>query len=272
MKGTKTILWVALASAGSACSTYSPTEDPVALKLTDLEARLIRIERVLDNQSLVELAAELTRIREDSQSLRGEIETLRFETENAATRQRELYLDVDSRLQALEQSQSRLSGAVGSQSPMTSGAAAGLAASGVIPGGQAGGIVVTGASGDQDSYQAAFELLRTSRYEQAATAFSDFLTNHSNSPLADNAQYWLAETFYVRRDFQQALPEFQKVLDLYPQSAKIPDALLKIGFSQDELRRPEEARAALLRVTREYPDTTAARLATQRLERLGRGG
>ena len=275
MNAAKTLFWVAMAGASTACSTYSPTEDPVALKLTDLEARLIRIERVLDNQSLVQLASELSAIREDTQALRGEIETLRFESENAATRQRELYLDVDSRLQALEQSQSRLAGAGAlpgqGPGPLTSGAAAGLASSGVASNSSA----MTGmapAGGDQAAYQAAFDLLRASRYEQAAEAFESFLTNYTNSPLADNAQYWLAETFYVRRDFEQALPAFQRVIEQYPQSAKIPDALLKIGFTQDELQRPEEARAALQRVTRESPDTTAARLATQRLERLGRGG
>jgi tol-pal system protein YbgF len=125
---------------------------------------------------------------------------------------------------------------------------------------------------DQENYQAAFDLLRNSRYEQAAAAFTQFLGAFPSSPLADNAQYWLAETFYVRREFEQALPEFQKVIDDFPESAKIPDAWLKIGFCQDELKRPEAARAALLQVTREFPDTTAARLATQRLERIGQGG
>jgi TolA-binding protein len=55
---------------------------------------------------------------------------------------------------------------------------------------------------------------------------------------------------------------------VYPDSAKLPDALLKIGFCNFELQQWDQARAALQRVAREFPDTTAARLATQRLERM----
>jgi tol-pal system protein YbgF len=94
------------------------------------------------------------------------------------------------------------------------------------------------------------------------------LGSFPQSPLADNAQYWLAETQYVRGQYQTALAEFQKVLEKYPQSAKTPDALLKVGYCQSELKNPEGARTALQQVMRQYPDTTAARLAAQRLERL----
>ena len=85
---------------------------------------------------------------------------------------------------------------------------------------------------------------------------------------ADNAQYWLAETHYVRRQFKEALPEFTKVTTQYPQSAKMPDALLKIGYCQGELGDKAAARTSLQQVMRQFPDTTAARLASQRLEQL----
>ena len=114
----------------------------------------------------------------------------------------------------------------------------------------------------------AFELLRDGRYMESATAFDQFLTVFPSSPLADNAQYWLAETYYVQRQFTTALPAFLEVVETYPQSSKLPDALLKIGFCNYELQQWEEAQNALQRVAREFPATTAARLATQRLERM----
>ena len=76
------------------------------------------------------------------------------------------------------------------------------------------------------------------------------------------------ETFYVQRQFQEALPEFERVLEVYPQSAKLADALLKIGYCNFELRQWDAARMALEQVSRQFPGTTAARLAVQRLERL----
>ncbi len=98
---------ICIAVAAVGCSTLTPTEDPVYLKMTDLEARVIRIERVVENQSLIQLASELDQLRTETTQLRGEIETLRFETENSDNRQRELYVDVDRRLQSLEQQQQR---------------------------------------------------------------------------------------------------------------------------------------------------------------------
>ena len=97
-------LSLAAAILASGCSSLSPTEDPTALRMTDLEARVIRMERVVENQSLVQLASEVEMLRSETTALRGEIETLRFETENSDDRQRELYVDVDRRLQAIETS------------------------------------------------------------------------------------------------------------------------------------------------------------------------
>ena len=239
------------------CSSLTPTEDPVYLRLTDVEARLLRIERVVENESLIELASQISQLQAESQALRGELETLRFESESAAARQRDLYVDVDTRLQTLEQGQSSAAFRSGPQGSPLGGAGAGA-------GGAAGGSV-----NDQQAYNAAFELIQARRYEEAANAFRNFLSTHASSRLVDNAQYWLAETYYVRRMFAEALPEFQKVIDSYPQSAKLPDALLKVGYCNHELQRFDAAREALEQVTRMYPDTTAARLAAQRLQRIG---
>ena len=121
---------------------------------------------------------------------------------------------------------------------------------------------------DRDNYQAAFELLKDQRYEPAALAFEQFLVAFPDSELADNAQYWLAESHYVTQQFDKALKEFETVIGRFPGSRKVPDALLKIGYCNYELLRWDAARASLARVQSEYPETTAARLAGQRLHRM----
>ena len=249
---------IAAALIASGCSTLTPSEDPVALKMTDLEARIIRIERVVENQSLVQLATELDQLRAESQALRGEIETLRFETTNSDDRQRELYVDVDRRLQALEIAPRAF------EPPPVAPQAGGFAAAepSVPP------VAARPAGSDQQSYQAAFDLIQARKYPEAGRAFTEFLAVYPTSPLADNAQYWLAETQYVQRQFSAALPEFRKVVEQYPQSAKMPDALLKVGYCQIELGDTAAARTSLQDVMRQFPDTTAARLASQRLERM----
>lgn len=255
------------------CTTLAPTEDPVYLKLTDIEARLIRVERVIDNQSLIELATQVDQLQSQTQALRGEIETLRFETESASNRQRDLYVDVDQRMQALESRPTPRvlpESAPFTQAPPVSVEGASPAGDGTLALEPDPALALPLPAGnDQDNYQAAFDLLKDGRYPDSASAFAQFLTVFPNSPLADNAQYWLAETHYVQRDFSTALPAFEEVVNTYPDSAKIPDALLKIGFCNYELQRWEQARSALEQVAREFPQTTAARLAAQRLERMG---
>jgi tol-pal system protein YbgF len=260
---------ICIAVAAVGCSTLTPTEDPVYLKMTDLEARVIRIERVVENQSLVQLASELDQLRSETTQLRGEIETLRYETENSDGRQRDLYVDVDRRLQSLEQGQQQRSFAPPpalSPGGLTPQERVAEAPSAAAP--PAAPVAARPVGTDQQNYQAAFDLIQGRKYEEAGRAFAQFLASFPTSPLADNAQYWLAETHYVRGQFQPALVEFQKVMDQYPQSAKLPDALLKVGYCQGELGNRDAARTSLQQLMRQYPDTTAARLASQRLERL----
>jgi len=144
---------------------------------------------------------------------------------------------------------------------------------GVLEGGtlSPGQLPLPGGS-DRDNYQVAFELLKEQRYEPAAMAFEQFLVSFPDSELADNAQYWLAESHYVTKKFEQALGEFETVINKYPRSRKVPDALLKMGYCNYELKQWGAARASLKRVQSEYPETTAARLAGQRLQRMDEEG
>ena len=121
---------------------------------------------------------------------------------------------------------------------------------------------------DRANYQAAFDLLKDGKYPEAIGGFKQFLTTFPNSVLADNAQYWLGEAHYVTKQYPDALRDFRTVLEKYPDSRKIPDALLKIGYCNYELKNWAEARSALSQVVQRFGDTTAARLASQRLAKM----
>jgi tol-pal system protein YbgF len=125
---------------------------------------------------------------------------------------------------------------------------------------------------ERKDYDSALEILKEGRYSEASTAFRHFLSKYPGSGYADNAQYWLGEVFYVTREFQAALGEFDKVVTQYPDSSKVADARLKMGYIHYELKDWNKARDLLNQVVQGYPGSTSARLAQERLDRMRKEG
>lgn len=195
------------------CSLTQPEEDPVQIKLRDLDGRLVRIERVVANQSLLDLTQRIDALESELRALHGQLEELQNSNEALRKQQRDLYADLDRRLSAL-------SGTAG-----TGGGTASAAGN-------------TGAAaGEQAAYTQAFDALKASNYPAAIAGFRQFLSTYSTSELADNAQYWLGEAYYVTRDYEKAADAFRAVGQQWPDSRKAADALLKLGYSQFELKR-----------------------------------
>ena len=255
MKGKKSIIAIVTVAAAwllVGCTALVPaSEDPVLIKLDDMDRRLQAIERVVQNQSLVNMSQQVSTLERRVDELAGSAEEIEYNASTTSERQRELYADLDARIQSLE-------------TALQAGSSVNVLDGGPLSPGQ---LPVPGGS-DRDNYQAAFELLKEQRYEPAVMAFNQFLVTYPDSELADNAQYWLAESYYVTQKFDDALTSFKTVIDDYPRSRKVPDALLKMGYCNYELEHWEDARGALSRVQNDYPETTAARLAGQRLKRM----
>ncbi len=225
----------------AACTT--PREqDPTWQKLTEVDGRVLRIERVINNQSLLELAQKDDALQSELRTLRGQLEELQHSVDTVRNQQRDLYADLDKRIQTLE------SNKVAAQAAASSYA--------------------TPQINDRDAYQTAFALLKDSKYAEAADAFTRFMSAYPQSGLLDNAQYWLGEAHYVLKDYSQAQRDFQAVQDNYPNSAKLPDALLKLGYTHYELKNYKEARTVLKRVVDQFADTNSGKLAQQRLAKM----
>jgi tol-pal system protein YbgF len=94
------------------------------------------------------------------------------------------------------------------------------------------------------------------------------LRAYPQSQLAGNAQYWLGEAYYVTHDYDDAVASFRAVGEQYPQSPKVPDALLKLGLTQIDQKKMADARATLKQVVQRFPGTDAAKLAAARLQTL----
>ena len=297
----------------------------------DLSGRLARIEKILDNRALLDMFELLESLKVEVNFLRGEIEVQTRTVEQLKQKQRELYTDIDNRLQRAETNKftGRLSRPLevldsvanqvdsislemldpvanqGDSSPLemldpvaNQGDSSPLEmldpvanqddSSSQISSGEQGLVVETNSefidnkqvSSEKEIfdpqkaeavYQRAFNLLKKSQYGQAKKAFKNFLKNYTESDYSDNAQYWLGETNYVMQKYDIAINEYQALLNIFPNSKKVSHALLKIGYSYAELGNVSDAEKILIEVVQQYPGTTAARLAEERLRKISLG-
>ena len=209
-----------------------------------MEERITKLESVLENRTLEEFAARIDTLQQEIQRLQGHAETVNHNIEELKRKQRELYLDIDHRLRALETAQRSSSG---------SGEAA--------PNAAAGG-------NDRAHYDTAFAMLRDGKYEQAIVELQEFLKKYPGSEHAANAQYWVGYSYYALKDYKTALAQQRKLIAMYPASPKIPDALLNIASNQIELKDRAGAKKTLTEITTKHADSNAASLATKRLATL----
>ncbi|HVA54352.1 MAG TPA: tol-pal system protein YbgF [Gammaproteobacteria bacterium] len=260
------LLAIGLTALVAGCMTVRP-DDPVYIRQQQilshqqqLEARVSRLDRVFNNQSLVNLSQNQESLQQQVDELRGDIQVLQHDQQLSIKQQRDLYSDLDKRLQKLEL------GLGSSAASAGNGGATTLAPTAGTPTG------TTAAGGDQAAYQQNFSLLKQGRYEDAINGFTNFIQQYPQSPLVPNAEFWMGESHYQMSDFQGALVNYQAVIQGYPNSNKAPAALLKIGYSQYEMRKYKAARKALESVIKQYPGTSVAKLAKQRLDRMRKEG
>ncbi len=116
-------------------------------------------------------------------------------------------------------------------------------------------------------YDAAYLDLTKGKYDLAVTGFSNCLKYFPETEQAANAQYWLGECYYAKKNYTRAAIEFHKVLENYSTDTKVPSALYKLGLSLLELKSVGQAKKYLKELIDKYPDTQEAKLAKQKLEK-----
>jgi len=279
---------------------------PAQAQRLSLAERVDRLEQQANHPgggNAVDLVNQLQALQSQVQSLQGQVEELKHQLDEAKQRNKDQYIDLDSRIGRLEghapggappapgpasrepaPMQDIDLGGRPQPAPQDNGAPPPRNRQGVgelrddergdlgnppdeAPAQDSNGSSAD-AAGEKPMYDTAFAALKDGRYAESARRFQSFLDQYPNSELAANAYYWLGESYYVTQNYKIALQSFQTLLQRYPNSQKAPDALLKIGYSQYELKQWDAAEATLNQVVQSYPDTTPARLAQGRLRAL----
>jgi tol-pal system protein YbgF len=224
----------------------------------DNEARIARLEESIRNIGVIELVRQLEQINAEMARLRGQLEVLGNENQQVQKRQRDFYLDLDSRLKRLEGGT-----AASTTAPVDTGVGLGTTASANATPPR------TPTRDDQareiKAYDAASNLFRRNDFPSAADAFRAFVKDFPASPLASNAHYWIGISYANMRDYRAALAAQEELLAKYPQSAKAPDALLAIAAIQSEQGDSGSARNTLEDIIARFPTSEAAGKARTRL-------
>jgi tol-pal system protein YbgF len=260
-----TLAFIALAQGAHAAlfdddearKRIADTNNRLAQIQKQLDDRVTALETQLKSQGLVDLFNSVEQIKGDIARLRGQVEVLTYELEQAQKRQRDLYLDLDSRLRKIE-------GGPGAALAPDAGATVANAPAGGAAAG-AGAPRPGDPASEQRAYDSALDQFKSGSYAAAIGNFQNFVRTYPKSPLAPSALYWVGNAQYAQRDFRGAIATQRQLIATYPDSQKIPDALLNVASCQLELGDAPGARRTLEEIVAKYSGSEAAGKARQRL-------
>jgi tol-pal system protein YbgF len=224
---------------------------------TATEARLSKAEaaaqeaaeRSADRGALLDISSQIEALRGDIQRMRGQLEVIGNAVDTAEARQKQLYLDIDTRLRKLEQAREQQS-ALPPEKPPAAAAKPGEAEP---------------SPAEAKAYQAALDQFKLGNYSLAVAAMQGFLVTYPQSSLAANAQYWVGMAYSGQRDYKNAISAQRKLLASWPDSPKAPDAMLSIASAQETMGDRAAARKTLEELIAKYPGSSSATSAKQRL-------
>lgn len=219
----------------------------------------------LSQSAQSELVLMIQQLQAEVRQLRGEIETQQYRLQKLEREQLERYRDVDRRLSAL------ILGGGSTAAPAPAPQPAAPAPAPVEPTPAQEPVAAApapvapapapAAVSDSEAYASAFALVRERRFEEALTAFEGFVATYPSSDRLANAHYWIGEVQLAQQKLEPARAAFQLVVDQFGQHPKRPDALYKLGVTQDRLGDLAARTATFEQLIANYPKSSAAGLA-----------
>lgn len=268
-----------------ACSSVNAEPWPLPPAVDDAtypSAQAAAPAKAAPTNTLYELMGRLEQLQVEVQQLTGKVEEQTYLITDMKKRQSTMYADFDERIQALEKKSEGANqttaepaadevkaadaaeALVAAETNKEAAPAAPAVATSEKPAEQKQPAASASSDG-KEPYQHAYDALRNGHTSQAIAEFKDLLSKNPNGEFSSNAQYWLGEAYRVNQDVESARKAFDAVVSNYPGSAKVPDALLKLGYIEMEQKNTAKARDYLTKVTVAYPDSTAAHLAAKKL-------
>lgn len=195
------------------------------------------------------MQVQITQMQDQMRSLNGQIEEVQHRIALLEQRLDRMSEDLEMRLLAIEQA-------------MKGGA---MPAPGAMPGGETGADPVAVAPPSavielpegtaREQYNFAYDLLKKHQWDAGRQAMQLFLDKHPKDELADNAAYWIGETYYINKQYKEAAKAFLDGYKKYPKADKAPDNLLKLAKSLEGMGQPENACTTYAKLLEDYPNS-----------------
>ena len=255
MKARALMLLAACLAAGQSQAGLL-TDDEARKQIKELEGRISQLEETEKQRArtLIDMQAQMDAMSEEVRKLQGRNEELQHNLQDAEKRQKDFYVDLDSRLRRLE-----------AGVPQPGPAASTPAASGVEAPATPAPIDPVAENHDFD---AAYALYKSGKQQASIAAFQDFLTKYPGSTLAPNAYYRMGAAYYGLKDYKNAVNSYLTAASKYPASGIAPSALLGAAISYQESGDVDDAKKTLKQIIMNYPDNPIAPRAKKRLDSL----
>ncbi len=220
-------------------------DDEARKQIQQLETRVLKLEDAVKQQtkSMLDLQGQIEALNTEIRKLRGQNEETTHGLQDAEKRQKDFYVDLDTRLRHFESAEeaAKEAAAAAAKTP-----AAPIAADPSDP------------APEDRAFEVAYGLSKAGSHANAIKAFQEFLKKYPDSVHVPNANYWLGNARFALKDYQGALDTYQGLLKDFPDTPKTADVLYGIAGCQQGLKRPVVAHKTLKQLIAKYPTSEAA--------------
>ena len=225
------------------------SDDEARKQVQEVEARVLKLEELQDvvkrqTQAVFDLQSQIDALNTELRKLRGQNEELAHGLQDAEKREKDFYVDLDTRLRHFESRE---------VTPPSAASAVPQVAEPVVA-----KVKPEDFAAENRAIEAAYGLSNAGDYANAVPAFQRFISQYPDSVHVANARYWLGNAQFALQDYKSALATYRELIKVAPDTPKAPDVLFNIAGCQQELKAVKSAEATLKQLISKYPDSAAA--------------
>jgi tol-pal system protein YbgF len=246
------LICLCFASGPAAAGLFS--DDDARKQVKQLEERIVKLEKdraaaEADKEqyirSTLDLQMQLEAVNTELRKLHGQNEELVHNLQDAEKRQKDFYIDLDTRLRHIE-----------------AGGVTSSTASERVDGTKD---VSADPVNENRTFEAAYAYYKAENYQNAAAAFRDFLKKYPQSVHEANVLYWMGNAFFLQKDCKNSIGSYQALIEKYQDHPRVPEAMLNIADCQQNLKNNAAAKKTLKQLISQFPGSDASEKAKKRL-------